>query len=105
MNPGKMDRQITLQKFTVTQDAYGEPIETWTTLAEVWAQYLPGGGNERFAAQQVFAETEARFLIYWRNDVTPVNRLQFDGKGYDILAVQEIGRREGLELRAKARAE
>lgn len=101
----KMDRRITIQVATTTQNSYGEEIETWSDLSTVWAQFLPGGGSERFTAQQVYAETQARFRIRWRGGITPLNRIQFDGKNWDILAVDEYGGRGvGLEIKVKAQA-
>lgn len=106
MRRGKMDRAITIQALTTTQDGWGEEIQSWASITPnpIAAQYLPGGGNERFAAGQIYAQTEARFHIYWRADVTPLHRVIYEGREYDILSADEIGRREGLELKVKARA-
>lgn len=101
---GDLDRRITIQAKTVERDDYGATKETWSDAATVWAQYLPGGGDERFAAAQVYAETQARFRIRWRDDVTTQHRVLFDGKLWDILAIDEMGRRGGLEIKARARA-
>ena len=105
MDAGKLDRLITIQAATTTQNEFGEPIPSWSNLADVWAEYLPGGGSERFTAQQVYAETTARFRIRWRSDVDAMSRILFDGKTWDILAVDEFdGRRNGLEIKVKAGA-
>lgn len=104
MQAGKLDRRITIQSATLIDDGYGGQVETWGDVATVWAQFLPGGGNERFASAQVYAETQARFRIRWRAGLSPKNRVLFDGKAWDVLAVDEIGRRDGIELRVKARA-
>lgn len=104
MQAGQLDRLITLQGKTSTQDDHGGVVEAWAKVADIWAQYLAGGGNERFASAQVYAETQGRFRIRWRSGVTPQHRIVFDGKEWDIIAVDEIGRRTGLELKVKARA-
>lgn len=104
MMAGKLDRRIVIQGLTVTQDDYGGEVDAWATLATVWAQWLPGAGSERFTAASVYAEAHGRFRIRWRSDVTTKHRVTYDGKEFDILAVDEIGRREGLELKVKARA-
>lgn len=101
---GKLDRRITLLTKIATRDAYGAEIETWSEGAAVWAQYLPGGGTERYASGRIYADTQARFRIRWRGDVSVANRIAFEGKNWEILAVDEIGRRVGLELKAKASA-
>jgi SPP1 family predicted phage head-tail adaptor len=103
MMASALDLRIVIQAKTSAQDeSFGGAVETWEDVVTVWAQYLPGGGNERFAAAQVYAETQARFRLRWRDDVTVQNRITFEGKTYDILAVDEIGRRHGLELKVKA---
>lgn len=101
LDAGTMDRRITIEALTVSQDAYGGTTESWATLATVWARWLPGGGNERFVAAAVYSETQGRFRIRWRSDVTTTHRVVWGGDNYDILAIDEIGRREGLELKVK----
>jgi len=102
---GRMDRRIQLQVKVETQDASGEPIESWNALDTVWAEAIPLRGTERFASQQTAAEADTRFKIRYRSDVTVENRIVFDGDNYDITAVMEIGRREALEILATRRAE
>lgn len=105
MQAGQLDRLITLQALTVTTDAYGGVVESWSPVATLWAQFLPGGGNEKFTAAQVYAEAQARFRIRYRDDVTPEHRIVDEyGTEWDILGVSEIGRRVGLEIHCKARA-
>ncbi|NFV80000.1 phage head closure protein [Magnetospirillum aberrantis] len=105
MDAGKLDRLITILALTTGQDEYGGVTETWTPIDDpVWARWMPGAGSERFAAASTYAETQGRFLIRWRSDITPQHRVAWDGREFDILDVVEIGRREGLELRVKARA-
>ncbi|OAN53892.1 hypothetical protein A6A04_13450 [Paramagnetospirillum marisnigri] len=102
MDAGRLDRRVTIQALTTSSDALGGVTETWADLATVWAQFLPGAGKEAYSAAAVHAEAQARFRIRWRSDVTTVHRVIYDGKAWDILAVDEIGRREGLELKVKA---
>lgn len=99
---GRLDRRITIEQPTASQDAYGEPVESWGALATVWAQVQPLRGEERFEAQQVGAERTVRFRIRYRSDVTEQMRVVYDGDVYDITAVLELGRREGLEILAVA---
>ncbi len=105
LRAGALDRRVTLRAKSLANDASGQAIETWADLATVWAEKRDLRGREYLAAQAVNAEVETLFRIRWRSDVTPANRLTYDGKDYDIAAVAEIGRREGLELRCTARAD
>ena len=104
MRSGRLDRRITLQRKTVVENSYGEPIETWMDLATVWAEHLPAGGVERYAATQMVAEADTRWRIRYRAYLTPIDRLSYAGRTYEVTGVVEIGRREGLEIYSKARA-
>ena len=103
---GRLDKRITIQRKTTTPNDYGELIETWVDLATVWAIYLPARGSERFAAQQQIAEIDTVFRIRYRQGVTAMDRIVYNGRTYDIKAVVDMcGRKDGIELYAKARAE
>jgi hypothetical protein len=45
---------------TPTQDAYGQPVEGWTTVATVWAAVDMLTGRELFTAQQAQSEATVR---------------------------------------------
>ncbi|MEY2668120.1 MAG: hypothetical protein RJA59_758 [Pseudomonadota bacterium] len=109
MNAGKLDRRITFQKATESQSASGAVVETWGDLTTVWATYLPEGGTEGFREAQEQGWNVGRFRTrYWLDGVlapTVKLRIVFDEVTYDILDVREIGRREGWEFVARARAE
>ncbi len=106
MQAGGLDRRVeVLVREELRDPLSGEPREVWARLAEVWAEVLPGPGSERYGDQQRVATNATRFRIRYRDDVTPLNRLRYRGREYDIHGVQEIGRREGLEVLAEARAE
>jgi SPP1 family predicted phage head-tail adaptor len=99
---GELDRVAVIQSRTLTPNAYGEQIETFTTLATVWAGKLELSGQEQLLAQQVSAETIIKYRIRWRSDVTATCRLVVDGVTYGIQYIAELGRRDRLELTCKA---
>ena len=93
-DPGRLDRRITIQQSTPTQDAAGQPIESWAALATVWAEVVPVGGSEVFQAKQFGAEAVAKFRIRYRGDVTRAMRVVYDSDNYDISDVAEDRRFE-----------
>ncbi len=108
MRAGTLDRRITIQRKTVLNNAFNEPVETWSDLVIVSASKEDIRDSERLSAQEVGAEITTRFQIRFSHvvaDVDPEDRLTFDGRVFAIAAVKEIGRREGLEITAAARAE
>lgn len=109
MRSGRLDRRVTIQTLTTTRDAFGQPIETWAELATVWAQRENAGVVERFQANQRFASAEVVFRIRWypwAEGIDPkTNRAAFEGRTYNILGTEEIGRKEGLHIVAVARTD
>jgi SPP1 family predicted phage head-tail adaptor len=108
MFAGPLDRRITLQRATTAQDDTGQEVQTWADLATVWASKRDVSDSERVAAAEVSASITTRFQIRWDtlwSDLNPKDRVACDGKTYDIFGVKELGRREGLEITAAARAD
>ena len=102
MHAGKMDRRITIQRREETQAPSGATAPNWINWAVVWAQVIPVSGREYIAARQLQAERTTRFLIRWRAGVVSTMRILYDGQAYEIRAIAEIGRRDGLDIRAEA---
>lgn len=105
---GALDRRITLQRALATEDDLGSPIETWVDLATVWAAKTDLSDVERSRAAEIGAVIDTRFQIRWSaqwSDLNPTDRLVYAGLTYNIAGVREIGRRQGIEISAKARAE
>jgi SPP1 family predicted phage head-tail adaptor len=111
MKPEKLDRRITLQRSTDTQDEYGSPVKVWNTLgpATIAANYKPVSDGEKFAAGEVGATLSARFTIRYDSawaDVSALDRLTFEGREFDIVGAKEVdGRRQFIEITAAARSE
>lgn len=94
---GELDRQITIQKRTTVDDSFGDPVETWSTVAVVWAHKREISGREIFeGGTQAIADTV--FTIWHRADVTREMRIDYKGQLYDILSTKELGRGEKLEI-------
>lgn len=98
MQAGRLDRRVTLRKRSVSRNATGEQVATFSDLATVWAEKLDIAGREYFSAQQVQSGVTSRWRIRWRTDVTVLDRIRFNGIEHDIQHVAELGRRDGLEL-------
>lgn len=108
MKAGRLDRRISIITPAPTQNAFGEEINSWSTFATVWAELKYAGGNEAYPDNQFVSKVDTVFRIRWSNTVKPLearDRVIFDNRIFDIVAVHEIGRREGLELFAYTRGE
>jgi len=99
MRAGKLDREVTLQKRSASQDAFGAPVETWSTLATVWAEVREERGREFFSGGTA-SEEKRSFFIRWMNGITSKDRVLYNGIAHDIRSIREIGRQDGLEILA-----
>lgn len=108
MRAGLLDRRITIQQKTITQSDSGEEQESWSTLAEVWAQKIENRGQERFAAQQYVGHSVRTFRFRYSSTVAAItteHRLVYEAVNYNISDVREIGRHEGIEIDCYAPSE
>jgi len=105
MQPGKLNRKITLQKPEKDVAASGEAIVTFVSVGEVWADVKPLSGKELYSSSQRLAQATDEFTIRFRKDLTPEFRIQYQGQDFNILTVIEIGMRDGLKIVAESRAE
>lgn len=103
MRAGELDRKIIIEQQASGQDSIGEPNGSWSTFATVWASVKPVRANEIYSAQQVSPDRETRFRIRYLSGVTEKMRISYDSKYWDIRGIEEIGRRQGLDLIAVAR--
>lgn len=91
MRAGRLRHRVTLQSPTTARNSFGEPIATFATYANVWADIRPLTGRERYAAQQVQASTTHQVRIRFRTDVEAIHRVQWVSHGatrtLDITAV------------------
>lgn len=103
MNPGRLDRYVSLRRLDTTLDAIGGVVEAWTHVAWVWAEKLPEKGREFIAAQARVAEASAVFRIRYRSDIAETWRIFCEEVGYQVAAPPvEVGRRSSLDLIAKS---
>ena len=119
MRAGRLDRKIEVQRRTDAKDAHGQPIPTWSRIgATRWASYSPIGGEERYTSDQFIGRQQVEFRVRWASDLSDLNpkdRVVFpimgtseeptDSQIYEIMAVHELGRREGLRIQTARRSE
>lgn len=79
--------RITIQQQSATQDAFGEPVRTWTDVASVWAEILPLTGKELFAAQANQSQVDSKIVIRHRTGITAAMRILQSATEYNIEAV------------------
>lgn len=132
MRAGRLDRSISILRKSVALTQSGAEIETWRPLGSLSraASLSPLKGDERFSADQVVASEQVEFQVRWSTDIadlSPLDRIVTpalaltelegsppdlvpdaeiaDRRQYDIIAVHELGRREGLRIQAARRVD
>jgi len=102
MITGRLDKKITLQQPTETEDAYGEEISTFSDYATVFASATQTGAREMYQAGKV-SEVDMVFKARYMPAVTEKWRVVCDGVIYEIVGrPKELGRQDGLEIMGRA---
>lgn len=103
MRPGTLDRIITVERQSPTgdEDALGQPVLAWQPVWKAWAGITNKTEDEAFAASQRYAKRVVTFSTYWNGDLKETDRIECEGRRYDIKGIREIGFREGVEIAAE----
>jgi len=122
-----LDRLVTIQRLVLRPSRSGHPTEVWSAVAHRRAASVaPLSGREAYAgrnedaAPQALAQETVVVRVRWAPsvaDLTPQDRIVYPAPAspneqapparsiYDIVAVSEIGRRDGLKIVATRRNE
>lgn len=103
MRAGKLDKLITIERSTHEIDRYGNPVYTWVKLADLRAQVVQASTEEFIRAYGAIDETLIIFRTHYFEGILNSDSISFEGMFFNIKETKEIGRRQGLEIRAIAR--
>jgi SPP1 family predicted phage head-tail adaptor len=84
---GKLNRRVTIQQLDAGRDALGQPVQTWSDVATVWANILLKNGAQTLKADANVSIVQASVRIRRRSDVTAGMRVLHGAVVYDIQAV------------------
>ena len=102
MRIGKLDRKITIQFRSISQNDYGEAVAAFSSSASVWAMIeTQPRGKEKVNNGIETSQQSVNFLIRFSSDVDDVtngDRVLYNSQYYDIESVQEVGRNLSLRL-------
>ena len=99
MKAGQLNTRITIRAYTETVDGWGQPVQTWTDLAAVWADVRGISGLEAIKADAETSTTKASARIRYRADVSPDMRVLIAGTEWEIKAVlPDFNRRRYVDL-------
>ena len=99
---GKLDRRIEIQRQgTPVDDGYTTTPGALETFCTRWASWKPANGREVFENQGNEAKAGGTFWLRYDSlpsTILPTDKVSFSDKTWDIKGIQELGRREGIEL-------
>jgi head-tail adaptor len=121
----RYDRQIIIQRRTLTQSASGEAVETWVDLSyKCLAFVAPAKGIEKFATPEKVASQYTVFSIRFHEIpsasrplrasdriIYPIDNIAANAQTpiwnlvHDIISVDEVGRQVDLSIKALQRAD
>lgn len=86
----ELNTKIELQRRTITEDAYGEQIETWNKLADIFAKVEPLVGREYIGGGAEASEVKLKVTIRYYPGLTMSDRVVIRGEAFDIVDAQNI---------------
>lgn len=98
LDPGQLDRRVTLQSASVSTDGFGQAVRTYSTLAQVWAKVDYRTVKEGEDAEKLTSVNKVRFTIRYRADVDATIKISWDSKTYEVEGVSLEGRERYLIL-------
>lgn len=79
--------RVTVERATMTQDDYGQPIEGWGAVGAFAASVEPINGQEYLAAAAAQSEAAAKIRMRFHPDIASTDRMTHNGTAYDIMSV------------------
>jgi SPP1 family predicted phage head-tail adaptor len=101
MRAGRLDRTIRIQRLTREIGDAGTVAESWTDLATVRAELLTPVTTEAATGYGEADDATVGFRIRYLADLTTADRVAAGEVVFNIVAIEESGRRRSLELRCK----
>lgn len=87
ISAGTLDKRVALEHRAATADAIGQPSNTWTTLATVWANIRYPSGLSAIRANADTAMVKVSIRIRYREDITEAMHIRHKTALFKIHAV------------------
>ena len=99
MNPGRMNRRLTIQSVTTGTDAAGGRTETWADAFDCWGEAVTQKGSEGITSDAERATDRRQFRIRYYAGLAPEShRVLYQLKFYNITGITEEGIKDRLLL-------
>lgn len=99
MRAGLLNSRVTIQQLAAGQDALGQPVQTWSDVATVWANIRHSSGVENIKSDAEMSVVRASIRIRYKTGITTGMRAVSGGVSYDIMSVlPDMGGKEYTDL-------
>ncbi len=97
---GSLSERIELQSKLQTIDAVGGHVQTFNSLATVWAKVVSGNGAIADIADVRNARVSNTITIRFRSDIGPGDRVIYRSRALEIISANDLnGRKAYLVLK------
>jgi SPP1 family predicted phage head-tail adaptor len=91
---GDLRHRLVLEQLEREDDEGGGFTETWSELAELWAELRPIGGSEAVESDRLAGSITHEVHLRYRPDVQPAMRFREGTRVFHILAVIDVEERK-----------
>ncbi len=87
MKAGTLRQRVIVEQRGSVQDSVGQPVESWTTYATVWADIRNQRGMEAVKADTMTSTVKASIRVRYKAGITAAMRVRHGATIYQIMAV------------------
>lgn len=102
MRAGQLRHRVTFQTSTISPNAVGDPVQSWSDIGTVSARVEALAGKERFSAMQQQADADYRIVCRYHSGLSglaPEDRATWGDRTFDVKAVLNTeGRNRELQV-------
>jgi SPP1 family predicted phage head-tail adaptor len=95
---GELRERVTVQQSSESRNPLGESLQTWSTIAEVWASVQGVTARELLLAGQQQTEISHRVRLRFLTGLNQQMRLAWRGRTLEIISILEHENRSIHEL-------
>ena len=91
---GMMRYRVQLQSPSDTTDAGGGRSQSYTRVADIYANIVPKSGKESFQRGKIQAETTHDIFIRYRSDIDASYRIVYESRSFNIKSILNVDERD-----------
>jgi SPP1 family predicted phage head-tail adaptor len=101
---GALDERLNVYEFLTSRDEYGAEVKQESVILQIWCR-VEGEGrlSENYQADQKTAFARKQFTIRWQPGIREWMLLEYEGEKYEIIGIDDIGRKRFHKITAERR--